>query len=212
MSDQVTPAFTVKLTNQNKGDGEMKKRLFVLLLMCITVFGCTVITQAATKKSSPKYTVYVYREGVVNVKNTKTGKVVKKFWCSCGLDETPTPKGTFYLQDRFRWKLMVGNCYVQYATRISGPYYFHSVIYDQPRSDTLRCTSFNNLGMKASHGCIRLCVRDAKWIYDNCKAGTKVVIKDGKYKKNGKWYVRWKRPAALGHTYGTIDPTDPNRK
>ena len=35
-----------------------------------------------------------------------------------------------------------------------------------------------NLGRKASHGCIRLKIDDAKWIYDNCPYGTTVVIQE----------------------------------
>ncbi|HAH78565.1 MAG TPA: L,D-transpeptidase, partial [Ruminococcaceae bacterium] len=34
----------------------------------------------------------------------------------------------------------------------------------------------DKLGEPASHGCIRLPVEDAKWIYDNIPEGTKVVI------------------------------------
>lgn len=33
------------------------------------------------------------------------------------------------------------------------------------------------LGEKASHGCIRLTVSDAKWIYEHIKTNTKVVIR-----------------------------------
>ena len=37
------------------------------------------------------------------------------------------------------------------------------------------------LGQPASHGCVRLCVRDAKWIYDNCGLYTTVVVSDTEY-------------------------------
>lgn len=37
---------------------------------------------------------------------------------------------------------------------------------------TLSVKSFEALGTPASHGCVRLLVSDAKWIYDNCKEGT----------------------------------------
>ena len=32
------------------------------------------------------------------------------------------------------------------------------------------------LGMHLSHGCVRLDIDNAKWIYDNIPYGTKVVI------------------------------------
>ena len=37
-------------------------------------------------------------------------------------------------------------------------------------------SSVNNLGRKASHGCVRLSVEDAKWIYNNCPQNTKVIV------------------------------------
>ena len=38
---------------------------------------------------------------------------------------------------------------------------------------------FDKLGNLASHGCVRLAVNDAKWIYDNCVSGTTVTIFEG---------------------------------
>lgn len=32
------------------------------------------------------------------------------------------------------------------------------------------------LGINASHGCVRLAIDDAKWIYDNIPSKTKVVV------------------------------------
>ena len=33
------------------------------------------------------------------------------------------------------------------------------------------------LGQPSSHGCVRLSIEDAKWIYDNVPEKTKVVIR-----------------------------------
>ena len=41
---------------------------------------------------------------------------------------------------------------------------------------TLIPSSYNNLGKRVSHGCVRLQVIDAKWIFDNCPRGTKITI------------------------------------
>ena len=64
----------------------------------------------------------------------------------------------------------------RYAYRIYGPYLFHSVLYSEKDTSTLRQGSVDNLGRPASHGCIRLSVEDAKWLYNNCAAGTTVKI------------------------------------
>ena len=51
-------------------------------------------------------------------------------------------------------------------------------IFPWTHSHTLREGSLYALGQKASHGCIRLKVKDAKWIYDTCPEGTTVVIQE----------------------------------
>ena len=62
--------------------------------------------------------------------------------------------------------------YAQYCTTISGDYLFHSVHYlGQGNYKSQPTKEFNKLGQHASHGCVRLSVMDAKWIYENCKAG-----------------------------------------
>lgn len=67
---------------------------------------------------------------------------------------------------------------------------------------------FNKLGTTASHGCVRLSVADAKWIYDHCALGTKVTIYSSK------------NPGPLGKPKGIKvstarkmywDPTDPDK-
>ena len=47
--------------------------------------------------------------------------------------------------------------------------------YYEKNPSTQSTVQFNKLGQTASHGCIRLSVGDAKWIYDNCALGTKAV-------------------------------------
>ena len=41
-------------------------------------------------------------------------------------------------------------------------------------------SSYDKLGNPASSGCVRLCFRDTKWIYDNCPVGTAVQVVDEK--------------------------------
>ncbi|MBQ4089095.1 MAG: murein L,D-transpeptidase [Clostridia bacterium] len=98
--------------------------------------------------------------------------------CSTGTYSDPTPLGTFSAGGPCgRWYYFKKfDCWAQYAYRIDGPILFHSVIYSEKDESTLRQSSVNNLGSRASHGCIRLKVEDAKWIYNNCPAGTTVDV------------------------------------
>ena len=126
---------------------------------------------------------------------------VKAFVCSTG---KATPIGTFSTPAKYRWRTLMGPCYGQWCTRIHGGVLFHSVPYYTQSNNNLKVYAYNKLGTKCSAGCVRLCCRDAKWIYDNCKLGTKVTIKHNARNPFGK-------PSPLklksGHTW---DPTDPN--
>ena len=104
--------------------------------------------------------------------------LVKKMKCSTGKDNTPTPTGTYQAQGRTgdEWYYFKDfNCYAKWATRIVGGILFHSITFNSHKG---RSGSTRSLGRKASHGCIRLSIEDAKWIYDNCPTGTTVVIRE----------------------------------
>lgn len=73
---------------------------------------------------------------------------------------------------------MVDNTYGHYAYRISGGYLFHSVPYLKAANNTLETEEYNKLGTFASLGCVRMCVRDVLWLYENCPQGTTVDIYD----------------------------------
>lgn len=103
-------------------------------------------------------------------------KPFKAMVCSAGRDEHETPEGEFKTYEYYESRLMVDNTYGRYAVRFNGQIMFHSVPYLTTDKDSLEWDQYNLLGERASLGCIRLCVGDAKWIYDNCKKGTKVIV------------------------------------
>lgn len=98
---------------------------------------------------------------------------LKAMVCSTG---NATPLGTFRTPAKYIWKVLKGNVWGQYSTRVTGSILFHSVPYSTSRKDALISKYYNKLGTTASAGCIRLTTIDAKWIYDNCPLGTTVVI------------------------------------
>ena len=121
--------------------------------------------------------VYVYQWN-----GSSFGTCIKEMICSTGMKgaSTETPLGTFQMDGptgtgEWYW-FKDYNCYAKWASRIVGGILFHSVIYSKGK--VLNNTSVRKLGRRASHGCIRLTVDDAKWIYDNCPSGTTVVIQD----------------------------------
>ena len=99
----------------------------------------------------------------------------KAMVCSSG---NATPLGTFSLGQQARWLQFEEGTVGQYARRITGHIWFHSVMYYKRYPDTLLWGEYNKLGTVCSHGCIRLCCEDAQWIYENCEAGTQIEIYD----------------------------------
>lgn len=116
--------------------------------------------------------VYVYQ-----LQEDGSYKRIHAFTCSTGVGDS-TPRG-IYLDGRpiNRWHYFKDfNCWAQYSYEVVGHIMIHSVLYSAPYENTLRKGSVYALGGKASHGCIRLAVPDAKWLFDNCKRGS-VIIK-----------------------------------
>lgn len=56
----------------------------------------------------------------------------------------------------------------QYASHVTGGIYIHSVASGLMNANNLPADEYMKLGSPASHGCIRCCVADAKWVYENC--------------------------------------------
>ena len=159
------------------------------------------------RQSSYYITVNRAKCQVMVYAKSETGKYdipVKTFVCSVGLPSTPTPTGTYTTPAKYRWHTLMGPSYGQYCTRIVGGVLFHSVAGSNMTSHNLSAANYNMLGQPASHGCVRLCVRDAKWIYDNCALGTTVTISDTAAMQFDK-PTSIKIPASQDW-----DPTDPN--
>ncbi len=114
--------------------------------------------------------------------NGEYNVVVKQMLCSTGTKANPSDVGDWVLNGRHatwctfpKW----ANSYARYWTRINSSIAFHSVLYTAVSNQALDVTSYKKLGKRASHGCVRLTVADAKWIYDNIGEGTVVSIVEG---------------------------------
>ena len=153
---------------------------------------------------SPYYiVVYTGSQSAVVYGKDKNGaynQLIKSFTVSTGKKKsTPTRTGLYKIRAQYRWKTLMGPCYGQYSSSISESYLFHSVPYVKKTINSMNNSYYDNLGKDASHGCIRMCVRDCKWIYDNCPIGTQVrVVNDSgpagdpvPKRKTGAQYSGW---------------------
>jgi lipoprotein-anchoring transpeptidase ErfK/SrfK len=109
-------------------------------------------------------------------------QILKEMVTSSGLDTNPdntTPRGTFQIlpyRDTWFYNPQVQEGAMYWVAFKGTEFLFHSVPMDQ--NQHIIESEAQKLGHKASHGCFRLSLADAKWFYDNIPVGTKVVIHD----------------------------------
>ena len=125
------------------------------------------------------------------------------FKISPGQDVTPTTPGYHTAKTKARWHQLNGPSYGQYCTLVTASgIWLHSIPCDEMNDHNVWTPMYNLLGNKASHGCIRMNVRNAYWTYTFCQNGMTIHVGDAlndpippipQPKMNG----------------GGIDPTDP---
>ena len=132
-----------------------------------------------------KLVVNVYYQFITVYKKDEKGAYtvpVRYMICSTGTSKTPTPTGKFKMgsgHNRFS-KFVTYGVYGQYWSQITRDIFFHSLLYTQRDANTYTKSSYRNLGKRASHGCIRMLVPDARWIYYNIAPDTDVEVITGK--------------------------------
>ena len=91
--------------------------------------------------------------------------------CAPVKPSTPTVGGDFTVGSK-GYYFDSGNARCYWYTQFYGDYLFHSVLYSKYNGRLMD----GRVGMQLSHGCVRLPIEKAKWIYDNIPTGTKVVV------------------------------------
>lgn len=204
-------------TNQYTFENLEKNKTYTIYIKVLDEFGneseavtdCeSSIQEVATEKKTYYIKVNILANTVTIYTQDENGeytKPVKAMVCSCG---KATPKsGVYNISYKYRWLALFGNVYGQYSTRIVGHILFHSVPYFSTDPNTLEYEEYDKLGTSASAGCIRLTVKDAKWIYDNVASGSQVE------------FYSDSNPGPLGkptaqkisnNEYRDWDPTDPD--
>lgn len=109
----------------------------------------------------------------VNIFKLKNGKWIldKSFICSSGNYSSPTIKGNFTIKNKGPMFRAGSNTICKYFTQFSGDYLFHTVLLDN--NGTIQD---GRLGTPLSHGCIRLAIDDAKYIYTSIPYNTSVSL------------------------------------
>lgn len=176
----------------------MFKRILCVLTIILLVGTLLPVTTASAvdkvKNTDPtKYYILLdLKNQIVTVYGKdaegKYTKIVRRMICSSGdttvdpLDPLskpkPTPKGVWKIggRERFGKFAAFGGTYARYWTQIVGGVFFHSILFKKRDINTLETGAYGALGRNVSHGCVRLYVEDAKWIYYYCPPGTKINV------------------------------------
>jgi len=114
---------------------------------------------------TPPQTVRVYRGT----------ELVRVLLASAGTATHPTPVGTFRVAGRgeYFWNPRYGEG-AYYWVRFHGSYLFHSVPCDA--TGAILPHEELKLGWPASHGCVRLDLADARWLYEHLPDGSPVIV------------------------------------
>lgn len=172
------------------------------------------INDLTSMYSGPYYLIADRVNGVMTVYDSTRTVPIKTIRISVGLPGTPTwpTNKDMRLTSYSRWQPLMGPSWGQYGTHVDGAgnggIFIHSVAGSTQSYYNLPASAYNQLGNPASHGCIRVCVADARWVFYNCNGSTIRII-DGTYNAN----EAMKGPLgrnALVPLYGSMnfDPTD----
>ena len=143
--------------------------------------------------------------------------------CSSGKGKNATPVGKYTIYERYEYKLLGSEeedtlCFGFWACRFYKGHLLHSVPisydagYDKSKGHRMtNMRSYQKLGTAASHGCVRLTVADAKYIYDLSQFETVNVwvVKDQGPTPPRTPNILWTEPYTNKQGYGW-DPTDPD--
>ncbi len=161
------------------------KRLLTVLLVVISVFSAAPVFALDGLKNTDidKYYLYLNIPNQVLTVYEKDDdgeytRIVRRMLCTTGAELTPTPTGTYRLggKERFGKFANFNNEYARYWTQVVRGIYLHSVMFGSRDVQKLKSNPYSELGKRASHGCIRLYVEDAKWLYYHACPGTRITI------------------------------------
>ncbi len=102
-------------------------------------------------------------------------KIIREMVCSGGAESSPTPTGEFTTSQKIEYDWIERfDMGAYYWVRFYKTYLFHSIPFD--KEGNMMMVEYEKLGNPVSHGCIRLKVEEAKWLYEKLPLGVKVLI------------------------------------
>ncbi len=145
----------------------MRRSLFGVMLAC-----CLLLAMPAGQAARDKYAIHIDVEQK-QLSLFCGDALVKRYTVATGAWDTPTPVGVFRINRRFSGEMGgFGTCFLGLNVPW-GDFGIHGT--NKPES----------IGANASHGCIRMAVKDAEELYATVPNGTVVVIECGAFGELG---------------------------
>lgn len=98
-------------------------------------------------------------------------QLINEFQCASGSASSPTTPGHYFLGVKDTQFVLDNGTTCKYYSQIKGNMLFHSILYDK-NGNVIDST----LGTGVSHGCVRLALDNAKYIYDDVPIGSGIWI------------------------------------
>ena len=148
------------------------RRRWLIPAVALMMAAAACVTLSALGERAAPYIIYVDVEQK-SLTVWQDGAQVRQYTVATGAWNTPTPLGVFTINSRFSGRMSgFGTCFLGLNVPW-GSYGIHGT--NKPES----------IGSNASHGCIRLRVKDAEELYALVPDGTRVVIECGPYGELG---------------------------
>lgn len=146
-----------------------------LALDCKLAPACTMYLRVCSMRSPTPWLVATDVDACVTgiYRWAGNGWAQEHMWpCTPGAPETPTRLGVYGIGERAEvsYALDFSDMFFYY-TQYSGYYLYHSVTY-YPGGGVKDA----RLGLHLSHGCVRLSLENARWMYENIPEGTLVYL------------------------------------
>ena len=190
----VLPAYPDKKASEGRTTKKRLLRLFAALGVLALLPASPAFARDALLNDDPEkyYIVLDLTNQIVTVyERDESGEytdIVRRFLCTTGRTEvdeedpddvgTPTPRGIWKIggRERFGKFASFAGEYARYWTQIVGSVFFHSVMFGDRTVSSMKRSAYANLGKNVSHGCVRLYVEDARWLYYYACPGTTVEV------------------------------------
>jgi lipoprotein-anchoring transpeptidase ErfK/SrfK len=145
--------------------------------------------RARTKPVAPAVTAATYADVIVINRSVnrlylyKAGKPYRTFGVATGQSSYPTPRGKWHIVVKYRnpwWYPPLNDTWARGLKPVppgpSNPLGTRWMGLDSPGVGIHGTNNPASIGYSASHGCVRMQVRDSEWLFDHVDVGTTVFV------------------------------------